>query len=251
MDAAIQAHVRSAAAAGRATQRVGPFLATLDLRSAQPLLSYAIPEDGAEPDADDVAALREAYTSRQRVPRVEYLPAIAAGVEEALRAGGFAVEARLALMTCTPEEARELRPPEGVELILPRHDADLAAGVAVANEAFGEAEPPTREEVARTRSLLEAGSVAVLVRDPADGAAVGWGLCTPPRDGVTELVGIAVAASHRRRGVAGAITSRLAREAFDRGVTTAFLTPGDAGAERVYARPGCVARSHALHLRAG
>ena len=185
------------------------------------------------------------------MPRVEYLPELAPGVEEALRAGGFALEARLASMTCTPEEARELSPPEGVELVFPRHDADLAAGVAVGNAALGEAEPPTREQVARTRLLLEAGSVAVLLGDLADGAAVGWGLCTPPRDGVTGLVGIAVAASLRRRGVARAITSRLAREAFDRGVTTAFLTPGDAGADRLYARAGFVARSHALHLRAG
>ena len=85
MDAAIQAHLRIAAAAGRVTQRVRPFLATFDLRTAHPLLSYAIPDDGADPDADEVAALRKAYTSRQRVPRVEYLPGIAPGVEEALR----------------------------------------------------------------------------------------------------------------------------------------------------------------------
>jgi predicted GNAT family acetyltransferase len=65
---------------------------------------------------------------------------------------------------------------------------------------------------------------------------------------VTEIAGIGVLEGHRRRGIAGAITAGLARAAFAAGQTTAWLTPGDDGAHRVYARAGFVDRSAMLHL---
>lgn len=248
METAIQRYLRASAARGRDVERIGPFTATFDRGSEHPYLSYAIPDDGARPSAEHVAALREAYERRRRVPRLEFLPAAAPDAESALLAGGFAVEARLPLMTCAPDEAVALAPPDGVELVLPRTDAGLAAGGAVSDAAFGDAPRSPEEQVRRGRDLIAAGGVTVLARVAGD--AVGWGGCTPPRDGVTELVGIAVAAQHRRRGVAGALTARLAAEAFRRGVYTAFLTPGDDGAGRVYARAGFAARAQMLHMRA-
>jgi GNAT superfamily N-acetyltransferase len=245
----IQRYLRTTAARGRDVERIGPFLATFDPGTDHPYLSYAIPDDGARPEPGDVEALVAAYRAHRRVPRLEYLPAVAPEAEEPLRAGGFAVEARPPLMICRPEAAVRLPPPAGVELVLPRSDADLLAGGAVANAAFGEPAGPPPQHVARTRELLAGGGVAVLARDAATGEALGWGVCTPPRDGVTELAGIGVAAEHRRRGIAGAITARLAAEAFDRGVLTAFLTPGDEGAGRVYARAGFAAAGEMLHLR--
>ena len=53
-----------------------------------------------------------------------------------------------------------------------------------------------------------------------------------------ELGGIATLPAYRRRGLAGAVTARLAEEAFARGIAGVFLTPGDDGAERVYANAG-------------
>jgi predicted GNAT family acetyltransferase len=53
---------------------------------------------------------------------------------------------------------------------------------------------------------------------------------------------------YRRRGLAAAITARLTRDAFAAGVTTAFLTPGDDGAHRVYERAGFVDTTVMLHL---
>jgi ribosomal protein S18 acetylase RimI-like enzyme len=250
METAIQRYLRTSAARGREVERVGPFLATFDRGTDHPYLSYAIPDDGARPSAADVATLREAYARRSRVPRLEFLPAAAPEAEPALRAGGFAVEARPPLMTCAPSDAVALPAPDGVELVLPRSDAELRAGGAVADVAFGDDTGSPEEQIRRARELLAAGGIAVLARDAASGEAVGWGVCTPPRDGVTELGGIAVAATHRRRGIAGAVTARLAAAAFDRGVETAFLTPGDAGAERVYARAGFAARAEMLHMRA-
>jgi GNAT superfamily N-acetyltransferase len=249
VDAAIQQYLRSAATRDRDVERIGPFLATFDRTTSHPFLSYAIPDDGAEPSAEDVGALRAAYERRGRVPRLEYLPSRAPAAEPALLAGGFAVEARLALMTCGPDEVSALAPPPGVELVLPATDEQLRDGTAVANAAFGEPGLPSPDAVARLRRRIAAGAVAVLARDTGDGRAIGWGQCTSPGDGATELVAIAVDAAQRRRGIAGAITARLAQEAFARGVRTAFLTPGDDAAGRVYARAGFVARSRMLHLR--
>jgi ribosomal protein S18 acetylase RimI-like enzyme len=249
VDATIQQYLREAVSERREVERVGPFLAAFDPHTDHPFLSYAIPDDGASPTPDDVSALRAAFVGRGRVPRLEYLPAQAPAAEPALLAGGFAVEARLALMACAPSEARAVAPPHGVELSLPDDDAGLRDGLAVANDAFGEPGIPPPDAIGRLRERLDAGEIAVLARDAASGEALGWGQCTIPRGGVTELAGIGVAASARRRGIAGAITARLAAEAFARGVGTAFLTPGSDAAGRVYERAGFTARSTMLHLR--
>jgi GNAT superfamily N-acetyltransferase len=250
VDSTIQAYLRSVISSGtRDTERVGPFLAGFDRSSDHPYLSYAVPEDGAEPTAEDVAALRGAFERRGRVPRLEYLPSVAPAAQAPLLAGGFIVEGDLPLMTCAPGEAPDLAPPDGVELVLATSDEDLRAGGAVANAAFGEPGEPGPKDLERTRRFLHAGGLAVMARERDNGEAVGWGVYIAPRDGATELAGIGVAESHRRRGIAGAITARLAREAFSRGVTTAFLTPGDDGAERVYARAGFAPRTRMLHLR--
>jgi GNAT superfamily N-acetyltransferase len=249
VDHSIQRYIRTAASRGRELERVGPFLATFDRHTDHPFLSYAIPDDGAAPTAADVAALRAAFERRGRVPRLEYIPAVAPEAECALLAGGFAVEARLPLMTCAPGDVPGVAAPDGVELVLPTTDDELRSGGAVANAAFGEPGEPDDGAIARRRESLDAGSIAVLARTTA-GEAVGWGLCTVPVDGTTELVGIAVAEPWRRRGIATAVTARIAREAFAHGVTTAFLTPGDDGAERVYSRAGFRPRGEMLHVRA-
>jgi hypothetical protein len=89
VDARIQAYLRGAAACGRETERIGPFLATFDSASGNPFLNYAIPDDGAQPSAAEVQALTEAYARRGLRPGLEYLPSTAPGLEDALRAGGF------------------------------------------------------------------------------------------------------------------------------------------------------------------
>src|SRR5215203_5752367 len=99
MDRQIQDYIRIAASDGRDTEQVGPFLATFDPHHALKYLSYAIPDDGAEPTEQDVAALIDAYRRRDRLPRLEFLPAVAPAVEAALLRGGFEIEARLPVMT--------------------------------------------------------------------------------------------------------------------------------------------------------
>jgi GNAT superfamily N-acetyltransferase len=257
LDVLILRYLTGAAARYRDVERVGPFTATFDPANSNPYVNYAIPDADARPDLDDVAALAEAYRRRGLVPRLEYPPAAAPAVEAALLAGGFAVEARLPVMTCTPGTAVDLAAADGVVVAVPESDADWRGLRAAQHAAFGEPgddAPPSEEDdaadLAHQRERLAAGGLALLARATATGVVVGGGVATVPDDGVTEIAGIGVLESHRRRGIAGAITAGLARGAFAAGLTTVWLTPGDDGAHRVYARAGFADTTSVVHLSA-
>ncbi len=237
MSERIQAYMRKAAALDREVERIGPFFATFTAHSDNTFLNYAIPDAGAEPTPEDARALIEAFRNRERVPRLEYLPGLAPAVEPSLLAAGFTVEDRLPLMDCPPDGIVDQPVPEGFELAFPSTDAEHL-GVATAQaEAFGEA-PPAEAEIARSWQRIASGGIAVYARDAATGEPAGGGACTPLRDGLSEVVGVAVREPYRRRGLGGAITLMLTRAAYDAGAETVFLTPAGDAQERVYSRIG-------------
>ncbi|WP_022927909.1 GNAT family N-acetyltransferase [Patulibacter americanus] len=247
MLAAVQAYLRAAAGSGRTVEMAGPFAVLLHPGTAMPHASYAIPHAGAEPTAADVALLLAAFRRAHRTPRLEYLPALAPAVEEAVTDHGFAVEGRLDLMACRPADARPVPAGEGVTL----HDVDPAADPAAAedlvrvqHEAFGER--PTPSEVGA--SVARMSTPAVLAR--VDGQPAGGGACLEIRGGTTEVVGIGTLPAFRGRGVAAAVTARLVQRAFAAGAEIAVLTPGDEATGRIYARCGFSVRGEMLHLRA-
>jgi GNAT superfamily N-acetyltransferase len=244
MDQQIQDYIRIAASNGRDTERVGPFLATFDRHHPLKYLSYAMPDDGAEPTEQDVAALIDAYRRRDRLPRLEFLPAVAPAVEAALLRGGFELEGRLPVMTCAPSRAVDLPPPDGIVIERPETAEDVRGLLTAQHVAFGEP-APNDEAVARAAERRE---LRLLARDTATRLVVGGGVATIPANATSEIGGIGVLPEYRRRGIAGALTSRLARELFAGGVTTAFLTPGDAGAHSVYARAGFADTTVILHM---
>jgi GNAT superfamily N-acetyltransferase len=239
----IQGYLRTAAAQGRERRRAGCFEAFINPSRAGEGSNYAIPLDGCSPTPDDVTDLIAAFVSAGRVPRLEYLPDTAPDAEAVLLAGGFEVELRTPVMTCTVEtlvlpplaEGAELQPLDALSA-----PEDVIALVHAQQVAFGE-EPDPDEP-----GLLKL-PIAVLAR--VDGEPAGGGMGLVVAEGTTELVGIAVAERFRRRGLAGAITAELARQAFEAGAVSAFLTPGDEGAQRVYARAGFVPTDVMLHLR--
>ena len=59
-----------------------------------------------------------------------------------------------------------------------------------------------------------------------------------PCAGVAEIVGVGVLPAYRRRGIAGALTSVLARQALDTGCRTVFCSADDDDVARVYAASG-------------
>jgi N-acetylglutamate synthase-like GNAT family acetyltransferase len=229
--------MRKAAALNREVEQIGPFFATFTTHSDNPFLNYAIPDRGAEPTADDAQALIAAFRRHERVPRLEYLPGLAPAVEPALLAAGFTIEDRLPLMDCPRDAIVDQPPPAGFELLFPSTDAEHL-GVATAQaEAFGE-EPPTEAEIARSRQRIADGGIAVYARDAATGEPAGGGGCTPLRDGLSEVAGVAVREAYRKRGLGGAITLMLTRAAYEAGAETVFLTPAGDPQERIYARVG-------------
>jgi len=247
MESRIQSYLRFAASQQRDTEQIGPFLATFNRHSANPYLNYAIPEDDAKPSPTDVKALITAYEKRGRKPRLEYVATLAPAVEEALTSAGFSVEGRLPLMTCAPGLEKFLPIPPDIELIVPVSDAEMLATVAVQHEAYGES-APSLEDAKRLRDSMAAGGIAVLARVAATGEPTGAGVCTVPGNQTTEIAGIGVRVGFRRRGIAGALTTRLMREAYLAGVTVAFLMAAHEEEVRIYTRAGFSTTGEILHI---
>lgn len=248
MSALIQAYVRRNAVTGRDTERIGPFLATFSPHSANPFLSYAIPDEHARPTGAEVAALVAAFHRRQRRPRLEYLPSLAPNVEPVLVRAGFTVEGRLPVMACPPGAAVPQPAPEGFRLSAPDSDQDLYDLLAVQHEAYHEPVPPVEADVARLRRLVDGGGLAVLAREAETGAAAGAGVCDYVHEGVGELVGFGVRQPYRRRGIAAAITWWLTAAAHRAGAPGVFLTPAGGAEERIYARVGYRRIEEILHI---
>jgi len=253
LDLQLQKYLRGAAARERDIERVGPFTATFDRRNDNMFLNYAIPDDGARPTAEDVAALAAAYRRRGRMPRWSTCRPRRPRCEAALLAGGFTAERRAAGHDVRGGHGRRPRARGRGDHRRARDRRGVARMAAAQHAAFGTSTDEAAidyDEVGRQRERLTAGGLALLARDDATGAIVGGGVATVPGDGVTEVAGIGVRESNRRRGIAGAITAGLARAAFAAGLTTVWLTPGDDGAHRVYARAGFMDTTVILHVSA-
>ncbi len=234
----IQNYIRINASRGRELEQVGPFLATFSPHTTNPYLNYAIPDADAVPALDDAEALAKAFEHRDRKPRFEFLPGIAPAVEAVLATAGYTVDDRLPLMDCPPGAVVDLAVPDGIELIVPETDAEILGMITVQHEAYAELRTPTADDVERHRAARNSGVLALLARDRSTGEPAGAGVCDAIHDGIGELAGFAVAERFRRRGIAGAITTRLTHMAHRAGAVTVFLTPGGDEAERVYARAG-------------
>ncbi|WP_328613056.1 GNAT family N-acetyltransferase [Amycolatopsis sp. NBC_00355] len=245
---AIQTYVRKTAPRGRATEQVGPFLATYSPDNDHPMLNYAIPDDGARPSAAEIDALTGAYRRRGLLPRLEYFTDVAPGLEKLLVEAGYQLERRVPLMTCAPAELVDRPVPAGIRLRAPESGEDIRGLRSAQNTAFGESPEVSDAEVERLRSGIEAGVRHLLAEDATTGAVIGGGLTLAIVDGTTEVVGIAVLEPYRGRGIAAAITARLTREAHESGAHTAFLTPGDLGIGNVYARVGYRPAGECVHL---
>lgn len=245
---ALQSHMRRAAAAGRSTEQVGPFLATYSAGSTNPFVNYAIPDDGASPTPSDVEALVSAYRRRELMPRVEFLVDTAPAVEAALLDAGWSVERRIPVMLCPPGTVVGPAPVPGVELAVPTGDDDLRGMIEAQFEAFGEVADISDADLADARERIRAGGFAVVARDLATDVAAGGGVAEAVVDGTAEVAGIGVRTAFRRRGLGGAITAFLTRAVHDAGGKTVFLTPAGVPEQRLYERVGYVPAGMMLHL---
>lgn len=240
----LQAFLRATAAQARQVERVPPFELFFDPEDGLKYLNYAIPDDGAEPDAAAVEALREAFRARERLPRLEWIEEAAPAVAAALADAGMEQELRMPLMTCTPEQLVAVLPDVQGVVIRPVDDVNQRAAIDVQRVAFGQ--PPLRDDEPVRAPSAGATVLAEVGDEPV--AAAAW---TGVIGGVTEVGGVATAEPWRRRGLAGAVTAAAAREAFDAGAELCVLSPGDETAQRVYERAGFRAAATMLHWSDG
>ena len=100
----LQAFLRATAAPGRRVLDLPPFTAYLDRDDPMRFLNYAIPEDGAEPDAAAVERLRAGFREHGRLPRLEWVEEAAPAVAPVLEACGMQLELNTPLMSCRPDQ---------------------------------------------------------------------------------------------------------------------------------------------------
>jgi ribosomal protein S18 acetylase RimI-like enzyme len=244
----IQHYLRVVAPIGREHEQVGPFLATFTPHSDNPYLNYALPDEGAEPNDDQVAALVDAYARRRRRPRLEYIPSCAPAVEPRLLAVAFVIEGRLPVMVTDTRHLGSGPDPQGFDLRFPTTDDELYNMALVQADAFDDPEVPSRDVVARRRAALADGALAVIAVERTSGAVVGAGSCAPVRDGLTEVAAIGVSAVCRRRGIGGALARHLGREAISGGADVPWLMAAGDGERRIYERAGYRAIGEILHI---
>jgi len=240
----IQAYLRAHALRAADHERCGVFLASFDAEDDNPYRNYAVPDDDAVPAAADIDALISAFVRRRRKPRLEYIAKAAPQVEAALIACNFAIEKRYPILACTPGHERDLAAPKGILLSLATSQDVIVAAAEALAEAYGQADAHPASLV----RMVAQGGVLVVAHDAASGSVAGAGMATPVHDSVSEVAGIGVKAAYRERGIAGALTARITREAFARGIGLAWLTPGDEAPERVYVRAGFARASEQLHI---
>ncbi|MEV4175873.1 GNAT family N-acetyltransferase [Nonomuraea sp. NPDC049709] len=223
--------------AGPQARRTGPFVARIDEHDDALPFNYAIPDDDSAPTPDEVAGLVALFRERGRTPRLEYVPAAAPQVEDALLAAGFTPEARYPLLVCSPDGVADADGPGAVRVELVRDEPRLRQVAAVMNEAF-EAPEATDHDVERLRRVLDGGGLVAAAVDAETGEVVGGGQVGSPHRGVAEVAGIAVRKPYRRRGIGRAVTAALTRAAAGPEIATLYLTPADDAAAQVYARVG-------------
>lgn len=210
--------------------RVGAFLIRFDADSDHPSRNYAIPDDDANPSPQDIADLVAAFVRRDRTPRLEYLSP-APAVDTALAAAGFTVDTRLPIMTVPLDELKIPGTPTDVEVVQVTSDEDLRTATEVQHLAFDPETTVTQADVERLRKTVTGGGLALLAR--CAGKPCGAGMFLPPRDGLTQIAGVAVLPEFRHRGIASTISAELTALAYAAGITP-YLDTEAHNARRLY-----------------
>jgi predicted GNAT family acetyltransferase len=181
------------------------------------------------------------------MPRVEFLPSMAPVLESRLTAGGWTVEHRLPLMTCTSRSVRDVPTPDGITIESSSDEATLLEMARLQHRIFDDPEPPDARTVTRLRESLRRGGRALAARDAETHEMVAAAQSGAPAGGATEVVGVVVAPAYRRRGLAAAMVSSLARQGLDAGLATVFLEAAP-GADGAYRDAGFLRTSTSVHI---
>ncbi len=235
----LERYYDAAPRASATAEEFGPF--TLFLRtdeSGHPF--YARPRLGLATtvSAADVRAARARLRELGAPEAFEWVHETTPSLIDAALAADTHVT-RCPLLVLAGTDVAAASPPCRVALLSPDAE-DLAQVMGAVNAGFGGSDDvadPGEAAVGRRRRMLREGLVAMAAAYDGEGAVVGGG-SHGPRDGTTELTGIAVLPRARRIGVGAALTGALVADATSRGATTIFLSAQDSAVARVYERVG-------------
>jgi ribosomal protein S18 acetylase RimI-like enzyme len=236
----LQSYMRHVVEREREVIAAPPLTVFLDPNNSSVFFNYAIPDRPIGGDLrDELDNLSAVFAARQHRPRLEFIEEFAPDLAPALRAQGFAEQARMPLMICTTGTYQPV--PRSAELHIITIDRGarlevIRENLDTNNRGFDpHAAPISTEEAANFRDGL--GDARLFTARLA-GLAVAAGMYTMPIDRISELVGISTLAEFRRRGIAAALTSHMVAAAFANGVEVVCLSAADEQAGRVYERVG-------------
>ncbi|MCY1079320.1 GNAT family N-acetyltransferase [Archangium lansingense] len=237
----LQSYMRRSAAGRYESIPVPPFTVFLHPFDALIYFNYAIPDGAITGDVSEpLKRLRAEFQKKGRVPRFEYVAELAPALADTLLAAGFRQEAEARVMICTRESFTPAPMPEGLSFSVLTSGSsreELRTYCNTSRRGFSPDEPyeASEEEISKTLEELREGRAVV---GYVEGQPAVVGTFTSPSEGISELVGVATLTSFRKRGLGSALTSRVAQEAFARGVDVLFLSTITEEAGRIYERVG-------------
>jgi ribosomal protein S18 acetylase RimI-like enzyme len=198
-------------------------------------LSSAVPDRGTGAEAAAVLGeLEDAFRSRARTPRLEFIEDLSPELPAVLDERGWQRTERIPVLTCDHDGLRVPAAPAGLEVATPPPER-ARDFLMVQRIAFEDDGPITDDELERWHSRAERSVRVVAIRD---GVLVGTAIAVGPVEGVVEIVGVATLPEHRRQGIAGVLTAVATAQAFERGGELAWLSAADDAAARIYERAG-------------
>lgn len=243
----LEAYLDAVPRAHTDVEDIGPF-SLFVARRGWPY--YARPRlgTGGAVTAADVEALIDAQVSLGVPRKIEWVHETTPQLLAAASAVGLTVEQHPLLVL---DGEPVVRATQAVLRRMKTDDPDLlgvqaAIAVGFANPGTGVGAPSIE---ARDAAVAGLGHAAHMAGEIASGRTVMVGAIDEvagpvgggshnPCGGVAEIVGVGVLPAYRRRGIAGALTSTLARQALDTGCRAVFCSADDDDVARVYAASG-------------
>lgn len=248
--ATIESYYDAAPRSCARVEELPPFRLVVNEGAGWPF--YARPRpDAASFAPADVTAVRRRQRELSVPEAFEWVAELAPDLRRAAQEAGMAVsEHPLMLYEALGDgpagippdvDIRIVRPDDGLQLI----GAVAPLGFSAPGTDIGEADiedlrrlaaQRTPETIAFERERIATGRTVMAVA-LTHGLPVGVG-SHQPLGGVSEVAGVATLPAYRRRGIAAAVTALLVRDALERGVTTIYLSAGEAAVARIYAGIG-------------
>jgi len=239
--ARLQAYFRRSAQQQYETVSVPDFALFLHPTDTRIYFNYAIPDEPRLGCLEvSLSMMRDEFAARGRNPRIEFIHEFAPQLAAALRAAGFAEEARQQLMVCTAKTYRPAAEVRGLVIAELTHVSTVGKMQEYLTTQHRGFDPRSTESVSESdaqhflRMMGEGRAYVAML----EGQPVGVGMYTAPFDGLTEIVGLATLEPYRRKGIATKLTAQAVESALGQGAEEVALVAADDRAGRLYQRVG-------------